>query len=128
MWKVSVLSAFLVRIFPLTERYFVSPYSVRMRENTDQKNSEYRHFSSSDWHQLKRFLLLLTPERGNYSFDTGFFLKWGNTIVWYEVIILYYGVIPLLSFTEAVVGTHSVKKLIKKSKFFLKDCSDCIQF
>ena len=23
------------------------PYSVRMRENTDQKNSEYRHFSRS---------------------------------------------------------------------------------
>ena len=26
----------------------ISPYSVRMRENTDQKNSEYRHFSRSD--------------------------------------------------------------------------------
>ena len=25
----------------------ISPYSVRMRENTDQKNSEYRHFSRS---------------------------------------------------------------------------------
>ena len=24
-----------------------SPYSVRMRENTDQKNSEYGHFSRS---------------------------------------------------------------------------------
>ena len=23
------------------------PYSVRMRENTDQKNSKYRHFSRS---------------------------------------------------------------------------------
>ena len=27
---------------------FISPHSVRMRENTDQKNSEYRHFSRSD--------------------------------------------------------------------------------
>ena len=26
----------------------ISPYSVRMRENTDQKNSEYEHFSHSD--------------------------------------------------------------------------------
>ena len=26
----------------------ISPYSVRMRENTDQKNSEYGHFSCSD--------------------------------------------------------------------------------
>ena len=26
----------------------ISPYSVRMRENTDQKNSEYGHFSRSD--------------------------------------------------------------------------------
>ena len=26
----------------------ISPYSVRMRENTDQNNSEYGHFSRSD--------------------------------------------------------------------------------
>ena len=26
----------------------ISPYSVRMRENTDQKNSEYGHFSRSE--------------------------------------------------------------------------------
>ena len=25
----------------------MSPYSVRIRENTDQNNSEYRHFSRS---------------------------------------------------------------------------------
>ena len=30
-----------------TERYPISPYSVRIRENTDQKNSEYRNFLSS---------------------------------------------------------------------------------
>ena len=28
----------------------ISPYSVRMRENTDQKNSEYRHLSRSALH------------------------------------------------------------------------------
>ena len=26
----------------------ISPYSVQMRENTDQNNSEYRHFLRSD--------------------------------------------------------------------------------
>ena len=33
--------------FTLRDSVF-SPYSVRMRENTDQKNSEYAHFSCSD--------------------------------------------------------------------------------
>ena len=37
-WKGSVSGVFLVRTFP---------YSVWMRENTDQKNSEYRRFSGS---------------------------------------------------------------------------------
>ena len=37
----SVFSAFGIN----TERYH--PYSVRMRENTDQKNSDYGHFSRS---------------------------------------------------------------------------------
>ena len=37
-WKVSVFGDFLVRIFQ---------YSVRMEENTDQKNSEQGHFSRS---------------------------------------------------------------------------------
>ena len=30
-----------------TERLRISPYSVRMRENADQTNSKYRHFSCS---------------------------------------------------------------------------------
>ena len=29
-------------------RSYCGPYSVRMRENTDQNNSEYGHFSCSD--------------------------------------------------------------------------------
>ena len=32
LWKVSIFGVFLVRILP---------YSVRMRKNEDQKNSEY---------------------------------------------------------------------------------------
>ena len=44
----------IVRIQSFSGPYFpafglrVSPYSVRMRENTDLKNSEYGHFSHSD--------------------------------------------------------------------------------
>ena len=30
------------------EIWSICPYSVRMRENTDQNNSEYEHFSSCD--------------------------------------------------------------------------------
>ena len=50
-WKVSVLGVFLVRIFSHWIKYLeivpISPYSVKMQENVDQKNSEYRHFSRS---------------------------------------------------------------------------------
>ena len=34
----------------------ISPYSVRMRENTDQNNFEYGHFLRSDFFQLLLFL------------------------------------------------------------------------
>ena len=49
-----------------TERYSVSLYSVRMRENMDQKNSKYRYVSHRDiysrimlFHQLWKYLVLL---------------------------------------------------------------------
>ena len=42
-WKVSVFGLFLVLIFRHS-----NSYSVRMRENTEQKNSEYGHFSPSE--------------------------------------------------------------------------------
>ena len=46
--KVSVFGVFLVRIFPQSTKYgeirIISPYSVQMQENTDQKNSEHEHF------------------------------------------------------------------------------------
>ena len=45
-WKVSVFGIILVRIFPQSDlRIF--PYSVQMRENANQNNSEYRHFLRS---------------------------------------------------------------------------------
>ena len=42
----------------LRKRYGVSPYAVRMRENTEQKNSEHGHFSRSVKHDptLKSFM------------------------------------------------------------------------
>ena len=44
--------------FGNTERYSISPYSVRMQENTDQKISEYGHFLCSGFH--KNIFLELT--------------------------------------------------------------------
>ena len=36
------------------ELLHISPHSVRMRENTDQNNSEYGHFSRRDSYELKQ--------------------------------------------------------------------------
>ena len=56
MWKVSVFGVILVHIFPHSDWIRrdtvhlspISPYSVRMRENKDQNNSEYGQFLHSD--------------------------------------------------------------------------------
>ena len=49
-WKVSMFGVFLVRIFPhsdwIRKVLQIFPYSLRIRENTDKKNSEYEHFLS----------------------------------------------------------------------------------
>ena len=44
VWKVSVIGVFLDCIFPHSD-FIISPYSVRMRKNTDPKNSEYGYFA-----------------------------------------------------------------------------------
>ena len=50
--KVSLFGVILVRIFPhsdwIRKIRIISPYSVLMRENADQNNSEYRYFSGSE--------------------------------------------------------------------------------
>ena len=64
--KIAHIRSFSSSYFPTfglnMERYYVSfsPYSVRMRENADQKNSECKHFSrsavfilSSNWIKCK---------------------------------------------------------------------------
>ena len=38
------ISAWGVRIRSYSGPYFPAPYAVRMRENSDQNNSEYGHF------------------------------------------------------------------------------------
>ena len=53
VWKVPVFTVLLVRFFPhsdwiRSDILYRSPYSVQMRESTDQKNSEYGHFLRSN--------------------------------------------------------------------------------
>ena len=49
-WKLSVFWVILVRIFLHSDRILrISPYSVRMRENRDQNNSEYGRFLRSEY-------------------------------------------------------------------------------
>ena len=49
---MSVFGVILVRISCIRtehrEIWSISPYSAQMRENADQNNSEYGHFSDSD--------------------------------------------------------------------------------
>ena len=42
----------------------ISPYSVRMRENADQNNSQYGHFSRSDYYLIKK--ITAEPHLGPY--------------------------------------------------------------
>ena len=70
--KVFVCGVILVRIFPafslIRTKYgeilCISPYSVRMRESTEQKKSKYGHFSRSDIQELlkKRFSKLVVQK------------------------------------------------------------------
>ena len=57
-----VFGVILVRIFPIWTEYVEtlrSLHSVRMRENTDQNNSEYLHFLRS----VKVYEILSLPQR-----------------------------------------------------------------
>ena len=59
-WKVSVFGVFLVRIFPhsdwIRRDTANAAKSVQIRENTDQKNSEYGYFS----HIVKHLVSLIS--------------------------------------------------------------------
>ena len=49
---------------------FSGPYPVPMRENTDQKNSEYRHCTRSESQSLGIFNILTCYEVETYTGDT----------------------------------------------------------
>ena len=49
--------------FELNTERCISPYSLGMRENADQNDSEYGHFLRNDWHT--RFILQRLPEIAN---------------------------------------------------------------
>ena len=61
---MSVFGVILVGIFPYMDEYGeilrISPYSVRMRENADQNNSEFGHFPAvvacNVWYRINAFL------------------------------------------------------------------------
>ena len=53
-----------------------SPYSVRMRENIDQKNSEYGHFSRCELHLLISKILKDTHHNSIYFTSYGYFIIW----------------------------------------------------
>ena len=55
-WKLSVFGVALVRI---------SPYSVRMRENTDQKNCKNGHFLRSEYHDGDSWKILVVRHAVN---------------------------------------------------------------
>ena len=86
------IRSFLVRIFSHLDKYGdilrISRYSVRIRENTDQRNSEYAHFSRSETHlvisQLKepntKILLLFNLQNVWISYSDICPFIWSNCL------------------------------------------------
>ena len=54
----SNIRLYLIQIYPIYQ-LFISPYSVRMRENADQNNSEYGHFLRSECKFSQNLLFML---------------------------------------------------------------------
>ena len=67
-WKVSVFGVFWSVSSRIRTEYGeilrISPYSVRMRENTDQNNSEYGHFL---WNVLQYSNVVMNAEIWRYN-------------------------------------------------------------
>ena len=54
-WKVSIFGVILVRIgTEHGEMLRISPYSIRIRENVDQKNAEYGNFLRSAFYLISQ--------------------------------------------------------------------------
>ena len=62
-WKCSHSEFFCSVFSQIRTKYreirSISPYSVRVRRNTDQKNSEYGHFTNSDLYRYFQDLVLM---------------------------------------------------------------------
>ena len=75
-WKVSVLEAFPVRTFP---------HSDWIRENADQKNSEYGHFSRRNLFPMFVSFYSSTMENNSYgSFEKSLVMKRGPLEVMFQ--------------------------------------------
>ena len=75
---MSIFGVFLIHVFP---------YSVRMRENMDQKNSEYRHFSRIYFSRLYLFSKILgkIKQRSSFSKVSGY--ETASYYFWYRFIL-----------------------------------------
>ena len=62
--------------FGLNTEFCISPYSVQMRENADQNNSEYRHFSRSAESSVFHLTLLTMAKQRKTMIQ--FFKKFKN--------------------------------------------------
>ena len=77
-WKVSVFGDFLVGIFPhsdwiLRDTEYISVFGPNM-ENTDQKNSEYGHFSGSEiWIEKEDISMLDLLKLNNSGLPEGMY-------------------------------------------------------
>ena len=80
-WKESVFGVFLVRTFLHSLR--ISPFSVRMLENTDQKNFKYGHFSHSDFYDNFLRFSVFPDWFLKYFWSIWFFLSIWNLIFQY---------------------------------------------
>ena len=75
-WKVSIFGVILVRIgTEHGEMLRISPYSIRMRENVDQKNAEYGNFLRSAFYLISQssFSLAVTTWLRNTNRASGVF-------------------------------------------------------
>ena len=86
VWKVSVFRVFLVP-FSCTHTEFrriqsISRYSVQMPENTNQKNSKYRHYLCSDYH-----LILNEKQCSRSTIKLAFNWPWKAWIYYYTSFV-----------------------------------------
>ena len=91
-WKVPVFELLMVRVSQIWTGYqdlqSKSPYSLRMWENTDQKNSENWYFLRSGTPNLKYILsskeIKLSPSTSNFFLKNWIYNRCVCVSVWYD--------------------------------------------